>query len=159
MVPAKLNPVLSSAETDHFLWRSSSDILPLTYPIITSTGMWISHLRALSQTKRELVACSGLKDILDFIFEQVMKIIRWWRWTWSFQSGTFYERNTIKLWGEALGETYSKGRVFLDEHFSLVLLFGWRPTYIKYFYQRGTGLGGVGENLGKTTSQQFMVSR
>lgn len=71
----KLKRVLGSMETDGFLWRRSGDILPLAYQIITSTGTLISNLWALSQTKRELVACSGLKDTLDFILEKGMKII------------------------------------------------------------------------------------
>lgn len=75
--PVKLNRVLCSAETYNILWRRSGDILLLAYRIITSRGMSISNLRALPQTKQEFVACSRLADILDFILEQVMKIILW----------------------------------------------------------------------------------
>ena len=103
---AKQNHVLSSAETDSFLWRRSGDILPLAYQMITSTDTSISNLWALSQTKRELVACSGSKIFQTL--EQVRKIIIWLLWTWKYHGGTFYKRNnsitTLRrgTWGNLL---------------------------------------------------------
>lgn len=66
--------VLDSTETDNFLWRRGG-VLGLAYLIITSRARGSSHFWALSQTKRKLVACSRLRDIPDFILEQVVKIM------------------------------------------------------------------------------------